>query len=107
MGLIVLLKKIKADKRRKRIEEITRACTDALENGYHYYNKHLALKICFLMLKNHIPRELLATAIGVSDEDMDRILSGQLIIHPDMLKQIAIVLGTTKKELLRMDIEEV
>ena len=44
MGLIVLFRKIKADKRRKRIEEITRACTDALENGYHDIVSYLGKK---------------------------------------------------------------
>jgi hypothetical protein len=70
------------------------------------YSKQIALNISFLMLKNHISREQISETLGYSEADMDRILSGQLILAPWALKDIACVLGVTKKDLMKKDMEE-
>lgn len=96
----------KREKRKERIVEMTEACSNALENGFQYYSKYLALHICFLMLKNHISREQLAETLGYSDYDMDRMLSGVLILAPCDIKDIANVLGVTREELMRKSLED-
>ena len=106
MCLITLYRKRKAKKRCERIKEMAEVCTSVLENGFQYYSKYLALHICFLMLKNHISREQIADAMGYSEYDMDRLLSGVLIVPPAELEEIADILGTTKKDLLRKSMED-
>lgn len=68
------------------------------------YSKQIALNISFYMLKNHVSREQLSEELGYSEIDMDRILSGQLILAPWALQDIAGVLGLTKKDLMKKDI---
>lgn len=65
--------------------------------------KQVALNISFFMLKNHVSREQLSETLGYSEEDMDRMLSGQLILAPWALKEIADVLGVTKQDLMKID----
>ena len=97
---------LKKKKRKERIAEMTEACDNALRNGYHNYSKRLAFCICFLMLKNNVSREQLAGVLGYSEYDMDRLLSGVLIVSPNELEEIAKVLGTTKRELFKKSLEE-
>ena len=97
---------LKRKRRKERIAEMTEACDNALRNGYHNYSKRLALCICFLMLKNNVSRDQLANVLGYSEYDMDRLLSGVLIVSPDELEKIANVLGTTKKDLFHKSLED-
>lgn len=96
----------KRKKRKERITDMTEACNNALMNGYHNYSKRLALCICFLMLKNNVSREQLVNVLGYSEYDMDRLLSGVLIVSPDELEEIAKIIGTTKKDLVYNSVED-
>ena len=69
------------------------------------FSNNLKSNIKLLMKKHDISRKDLSEILGYSDNDIDRLLDGELLIHPDDLKKMAELFGVTRHQLMN-NIEE-
>ena len=69
------------------------------------FSNNLKSNIKLLMEKHNISQKDLSEILGYSDNDIDRLLDGELLIHPNDLRKMAELFGVTRHQLMN-SIEE-